>query len=364
LNRRDAPGGEASAGSPNAFRYGDYFAAAADFLRRLGRGALAAAAEKITGEDTGAEVLRQIRIFLEKHGALYHPARVTLLFDDKTVSLVLNVAVSEPGRRCIEGEYALLGALSARHGQWLPRIFGIGSGRTDRGEAIPMFLGEWFEGFCEFHLTGDGDRTVLWDPQTGARTVSADLRRDIYRGAARILGDFYDLPTGAGLLPWHHGAGDFVARIENGAAALRLITVRGYPSTLPPAAAAEQMLRRMLVAFLHLSMRTRIDRADGTGDLLWADAAAVEPTLVGFVEALAEKSPVPGYPDSVATLFLELLRALPADALGALAEESIDGFGPGSDEAGLARRRLTRHVGELAEAVRRLGVRGLRDSLP
>jgi len=356
VKRRQVPGGEALAGSRNVFRYGDYFSAAADFLRRLGRGALAAAAAKITGEDTGAEVLRQIRIFLEKHGAFYHPARVALLFDDRTVSLVLNVAVSEPGRRRIDREYRLLGALAARHGQWLPQIFGSGSGRTGCGEAIPMFLGEWFEGFCEFHLTGDGGRTVLWDPQAGARTVSAEQRKSMYRGAARILGDFYDPPTGAGLLPWHHGAGDFVARIEDGAAALRLITVRGYPSTLPPAATAEQMLRQMLVAFTHLSIRTRIDRADGTGELLWADAAAVEPTLVGFVEALAEKASIPGYPDSVATLFLELLVALPADALGALAEESIDGFGPDTDEAGLARRRLTSHVGELAEAVRRLGV--------
>jgi hypothetical protein len=363
LERRCALGGDAAPGAQTAVCYGDYFLAAADFLRRLGRGALAAAAAKITGEHASAEVLRQIRIFLEKHGAFYHPARVALLFDDQTVSLVLNVAVSEPGRRRIDREYRLLGALAARHGQWLPRIFGSGSGRTGRGEAIPMFLGEWFEGFCEFHLTGDGGRTVLWDPQAGARTVSAEQRKDMYRGAARILGDLYDPPTGAGLHPWHHGAGDFVARIEDGAAALRLITVRGYSAALPPAAAAEQMLRQMLAAFLHLSMRTRIDRADGTGDLLWADAAAVEPTLVGFVEALAEKAPIPGYPDSVASLFLELLGAMPAGVIAALAEESVEGFGPETEEAGLARRRLQTHVGELAVAVRGLCSSGVRDFL-
>jgi hypothetical protein len=227
-----------------------------------------------------------------------------------------------------------------------------------------MFLGEWFEGFYEFHLAGEGDRTVLWDPKTGVRPISAAQRRDIYRGTARIFGDCYEVQTGAFLHPWHHGAGDFVARVEKDAAALRLITVRGYPCSLAGVASAEQMLRQMLAAFLDLSMRTRIDREDGTGELLWADSAAVEPTLIGFVEALAEKPPMPGYPGSLALLFLELLGALPTDALATLSEASIERFGPDTEAADLARRRLQTHVRELSAAVRGLSAAGPPDLSP
>ena len=51
----------------------------------------------------------------------------------------------------------------------------------------------------------------------------------VYREAARILTLYYDVGSGAAIGPWHHAAGDFVARVSpDGRVAVRCITVRGY----------------------------------------------------------------------------------------------------------------------------------------
>ena len=337
----------------HTIRYGDYFTAAAAFLCRRRFHPLAAAAAQVAGRPVHPDHIREIRIFLEKHGAFYHPARVVLRLPDAAVSLVLNVALTEAGRRCLQTDYALLQRLGRRHLRWLPSVALIGSGKTEQGVDLPMFLAQWFEGFCEFHLTGDGSRTVIWDPEGGPRPVAAWQRREIYRGVARILGDYYQLETGARIHPWHHGAGDFIALLKEGGVQLRLVTVRGYPGA-GEGGRSEWILRTLLAAFLHLSVRTRIDRADGTGDLLWADPAVVEPTLIGFVESLADKPPIPGYSEPLPTLFLTLLDTAPERTLHPLAEETLSDFDPGSAEIDFARCSLSGHIHDLKTAVRGL----------
>jgi hypothetical protein len=343
-------------------RYGDYFTAAADFLRHVGTGPLASAAAGISGRPFPPQALRQIRIFLEKHGALYHPARVAADFDGGSVSLALNVALTQAGQRCMETEVPLLGMLSQRYGRWLPKLFHSGWGKTSAGRALPMFLAEWFDGFCEFHLSGSGDRTVIWDPATGSRMASEEQRRELYRGIARIWTDYYQLETGARIHPWHHAAGDFVARLNEKGADLRLITVRGYPATIQgEGAGPEQMLRELMVAFFDLSLRTRIDRDEGTGDLLWADDGAVEPTLVGAAEALADKPAVPGIEEPASTMLIEMLAALPETHLAALAREAAEsGFSRASPEFDLIGRHLAAHADRVAWAAKSLAGSGER----
>ncbi len=291
-------------------------------------------------------------IFLEKHGAFYHPSRVQVRFGKETVSLVLNVAVTDAGRRRLQEEFLLMRSLYGRTVPHLPRLFCSGIGRSPEGRSLPMFLGEWFDGFFEFHLTGRGDQTMLWDPKTGPRRLSHAPRRNLYRGVARILAETYDMETGGRVHPWHHGAGDFICRDgETERIDTRLITVRGYPTPFVDGQAAPgQALRELIVFFLHLSMRTRLDRADGTGDLLWADGETVEPTLVGFAEGLADRS-VPGYPGPLSEVFLMLMRELTPEAVNALAEDALAYFGAGTEEDQIARRRRKRHLTELSEAL-------------
>ncbi len=340
--------------------YREYFTAAAGFLQNLGAGSLASAAEAVTGRPVTPETLRQIRIFLEKHGAFYHPARVELDFGGETVLLALNVALSQEGMRCMDAEIPLLGMLSRQNGRWLPKLLYAGSGKTASGRPFPMFLTEWFAGFCEFHLDGGGDRTVIWDPATGPRPATENQRRDLYRGIARIWADYYRLETGARIHPWHHGAGDFVARVDSREVDLRLVTVRGYPAAVRKEdAGRDRMLRELLLAFFDLSLRTRIDRSEGVGDLIWADDGAVEPTLIGVVEALAEKPAVPGLGDPPEQLLIQILAALSESQLAELAREAAAvGFFSRSPEFELIGRHLAAHAGRLATAARGLAGHG------
>ena len=63
------------------------------------------------------------------------------------------------------------------------------------------------------------------------------------------------------------------------------------------------MLQALLIFFLNLSIRMRLDRYDGVGDIVWADGLVVQSTLDGFFEGLALKPSVASMPDSIDKCF-------------------------------------------------------------
>ena len=52
----------------------------------------------------------------------------------------------------------------------------------------------------------------------------------------------------------------------------------------------QALLDALLVFFLNLTIRMRLDRQDGIGEIVWADDIAIKGTLQGFLEGLALKS--------------------------------------------------------------------------
>ena len=64
---------------------------------------------------------------------------------------------------------------------------------------------------------------------------------------------------------------------------VRLITARQYLGMMEaePETDLETRLEAALYFIANLTMHMRLDRLDGTGDLAWADAASVYPTLRG-----------------------------------------------------------------------------------
>ena len=81
-----------------------------------------------------------------------------------------------------------------------------------------------------------------------------------------------------------------MVRLSDNDLDLRLITVRGYSSLVETNGTdLITILNVLLRFFLHLSLRTRIDRLDGAGDLVWADDTAVQGTVSGFFDGLAHK---------------------------------------------------------------------------
>ena len=343
---------------------GDYFQAVRRFLEGAGRRAIIRACERGGLEAAPASALR---IFLAKHGEYYHPARVEAEIRGKSLCWVVNVAASAAARSLLAREYALLERLGRDFpGSYLPDVYGTGEVDAGRGRALSMFLGQWLVGFHEFHLTRaasrEGPATVLWDPEKGPRRLDAAQSRAVYYQVARILTHYLNLETFEGITAWHHAAGDFVVRIDADAVEVRLISVRDYralftarpePADTPRSVAA--FLETLLVFLLNLSIRTRLDRLDGTGELAWAGPESVAATVEGVLDGLAGK-PAPGeLPLPLDRLFRRFLAACREEDLLDLCRALAAKIDPeGSAGLPLVGRCAQEHAATLVAAFNRL----------
>ena len=341
---------------PGARTYGDYFLGVRAFFETTGREAAAQALRQQGLEPDPAEW----RIFLVKHGEHYHPARVEADGAGGTGEWVVNVAVSDAGRELMRREHANLAALAGRPRRFLPEVYGWAEVECRPGVRMGMLLGEWFDGYHEFHLTrtADGGRgVILWDGEGGNRLLSPSQVVSVYRQAAHILTSYLDLEGFEAIGGWHHAAGDFVVRDGPGAIDVRLVTVREYrPLFGSPPPDLEGLLNACLVFLLQISLRTRLDRLDGTGDMAWSGPEAVGATVDGVQAALAEKP----FPEELPLPFIELFGRFLARCSAELLEGLCAGvvarsFAPGSAERVLARAGLSEHVRLLAAVFGRGG---------
>lgn len=279
-----APAGT-TAPEPAPLSYGTYFDAVRRFLAADDWGALRARFP------SPAEPLSAVDIYLAKHGACYHPARVVVRAGSRRRVLVVNAAVSPMGREILTRETEWLRRLEARFGlHRLPAVHACRAVTLPDGRTLPMFLGRWFEGFHEFHLTDGGRRLVVWAPR-GPRPLTASQRRDLYRQEALILTGCYDLASSGRIADWSHAAGDFVVRPRGDERVdLRLITVRDYRPLLGGGPLEPGAVLPTLALFLvHLSLDLRLDRLDGVGAFALAGTEVLDGAVEGFLQALARK---------------------------------------------------------------------------
>ena len=261
-------------GDDVSVRHADYFKAAQAFLEARNHDVITRAASQRLGYAVKPHDLAEIRIRLEKHGAFYHPARVEIIVGQKQLSFVLNVAISDSGRRFIEQDYHHLKRLNIETPfDYLPQVYGQGQLNRPAGLNFGMFLGEWFDGYHEFHLAPDpADHTlkiVVWDETTGRFFLTAEQTKTLYAQAAKILTCYYNLVSFEQILAWHHAAGDFVVNLAGDRLNLRLITIRRYSPIFANKQQASsvsgdpgRILHALLVFFLNLSIHTRLDRLD------------------------------------------------------------------------------------------------------
>jgi len=329
--------------------YGDYFTAVQSFLEENNHQILREAVSLQSRKNISPDQPLSKNVYLEKHGALYHPSRIELIFREETIQFVLNVAVSASGRKIIDQEYAALTRLCKDlHCPYIPAVYGKGSGRAGQG-SYPMFLGQWLEGFHEFHLseTSPGKREiVVWDMVSGNRYLSDKQAKQLYRKAAFILTSCYHPITFEHIFPWHHAAGDFVVGLQDNLLDLRLITVRGYSSLRADNVDInlQSILETMLVFFLTLSIRMRIDRLDGVKELAWADDFSVQETLNGFFEALETmpEETTRGIP--LAECFEYYLFSMEEKNLLSVAEEIVDHYHTQVIERKIIQENIEAHI--------------------
>jgi len=355
---------KSSRAAPDAFlSVGDYFEAVRSFLEGAGWDAIG---RTLAGWDADVSSAETFRIFLAKHGEYYHPARVEAEIQGRPFHWVVNVAVSAAGRSLLLKEYAILERLNREFRvSYLPEVYGAGEVDAGHGQPVAMFLGQWFWGYHEFHLTrnvpGEEPALVLWDAENGHRHLDRRQACIVYHEVARILTHYFSLATLEGIGAWHHAAGDFVIRLRGNRPEVRLITVRAYRPLFQPRRASgdpardlQALLETVLIFLLNLSIRTRLDRLDGTGDMAWSGALAVEATVAGMLAGLAEKPPPFELPLPFTQLFQRYLANCSVDDLQDLCNGIAATYPPEALETPLIKARLDEHAAALSNALGRL----------
>lgn len=352
--------------NPLSITYGDYFEAASAFIERNNY-ELILNALSYSKQEIRFEQVIEIRILLEKHGQFYHPAKVVAVTDDSETPFVLNVAISQAGMECVGNEYLALQRLHAEiPNDFIPSVYGYGNIISKRNNLpISMFLARWFEGYNEFHISKDpadsGYKIIVWDHINGNLFVSEDHATEIYRQASMIMTFFYNICTVEQIFPWHHAAGDFVVKITDNKPDVKLITVRQYASlyatdTLTDSLAIDSDLifEGLLIFIVVLSIRMRLDRLDGTGDIVWADNKAVEGTIEGFIDGISMKSKSNTIPNNFIDKLITYFLSYSEGQLLEILKTVTSSFNQSAPDIMVINKNLSRHSGELYQAIRKL----------
>lgn len=356
-------------GDVSGTSYREYFNSIENFLAQEDfEPFLLAAGEKLRREILLREV-NKIIIRTEKHGLLYHPASIELILQQEKSKFCLNVAISDSGKTWLQEEISVLQRLHGKfHLPFLPRVcFG--------GNYNSMFflLEDWFEGYHEFHITRDEEeekRLKLWEFGNGYKYISPEQSFEMYSQASKILTLYYDFQDFKEIYPWHHAAGDFIVKIEDDKNPpsppfekgwmggfsrekidVRLSTARRYEPLLDYAQEISPLLA-LFYFFLNLSVRMRLDRIDGVGEVIWADDPCIKATITGFIEALKIKEDLDGYP-GLAGEFSGLAMSFRKDELTDILKPIIDIY-QGSADLPVIANNLEGHIDKLCATLQNL----------
>jgi hypothetical protein len=341
--------------------YGHYFQAIMQAISKAGFRPLREAVSNRLKKDVSLPDIGEIQVFSEKHGSDYHPARIQVSLGDGSVSFVMNVAVTERGKIRLENEFHVLKKLDRKYGfSYLPQAYfqsetlipfdGAGEGGGEK--KLRMFLADWLEGFHEFHLSVDEkesvQKIVVWQGSKSQSTLTKGQARQLYQQVAKIMTLYYDLATFEQIFPWHHAAGDFVVKTEPGMVDVKLITVRQYTSMI--ASCKISIQDALLFFLLNLTLRNRLDRLDGVGDIAWAQKACVEATIEGFLEGLKIKERLGPNAKGITEAFLQHSRCLSKEYLYDMFHALVDSCDPAAPDIPVIRNHLQRHMATLYKA--------------
>jgi hypothetical protein len=309
--------------------------------------------------------VQSLNIYSEKHGNWYHPSKIEVITLQGSARFVLNVALTERGQAAMAQEVRALKYLSGHFSYpWLPTLYFY-----EESEAIPnlgneneplsmsLFLADWFEGFHEFHLSLDPvDETiklVLWDGNLRPNYLSHQQANDVYSDISKILTLYYNPRTYDQIFPWHHGAGDFVVKLDADRIAVRLVTVRQYgPLADPEEISFDEAL---IFFFLNLSLRMRLDRLNGVGEIAWAGEECLASTWEGFREGLRIKEKEEGLPQGFRNSFLKKISWFSKEEITERFEDLLNSYNPKAPDLQVIKRNMVSHINQVLKAIQGLG---------
>jgi len=335
----------------NTISYGDYLSAVGRFLENDNyRVVMTALAHGSRGTAT-AEQVSGLAVLLVKHGEFYHPARMVIETEADAYAFVVNGAVSDVGRDHITGEFKLLAGIYEQFDTpVVPRVFHLGEIEIANGGVIPMFSAEWFDGFCEFHLTGEfpdnRSNVIVWENDESTYFLTREQALDLYGKVAFTLTTAYNFYTFEHISAWHHAAGDFIIKpLDSTQVDLRLITVRNYTPLIDnPSPGPADLIEGLLLFLIKLSIRSRLDRLDGTGDLGWAEDYTLKGTLDGFFRGLDVMAAKMDLPVDFADQFKNVLQCYAPETLQTLFTAIVDKIPASSPEHGFLLERIEGHA--------------------
>jgi hypothetical protein len=340
--------------------YGPYFNAIASFLVQGDDRPLEIALSQHLERAVSVLEVESLEIISQKHGAFYHVAQVRAEVSGQYFSFAINCAAAPQKQAFLESEFALLRDLNKHFPLGLiPRAYALGTSDyvAEDGARLSLkaFIAEWFEGFHEFHLSrqsvGDTPIIRVWDVPTNESFLNAQETQSLYHQAAAILTAYLDPESFNQIYPWHHAAGDFVLKRRQKGVELRLITVRGYLPLVSIESESSDKWIPIVHFFLNLSLRLRLDRLDGTADLVWAAPVCLDGVVSGFLEIWEQKAKM----DSVlpkASLVLEVLRSFTPEEWFSLADlVLVDGLVE-ADEKEFIQLCLEEHMISLCKVLR------------
>ncbi len=308
------------------FTLGDYFDSIRFFLLESKFLPFISLLRESLNKHVGIDDILNIVIRSEKSGAFYHLASVEVLSQGPPIRYSVSSAVSEIGKSWLHDEFEMLVSLENLFGAtYIPRAFFKGEVTLQIGSSegsFSMFLSEWFQDYHEWHFTFDeqGNQQIcIWDLENGYRNATKLESNEIIRLAARILTLFYDTRTFEQIWPWHHAAGDFIVKTEHGITDVKLTTARRYERVMYFTNDNEiNPVVSLLYFFLTLTIKIRLDKVDGIGEVAWAGDFSLEAAVRGFFESLCLMEGEGRYHLGRVEDFLGLFKAFSKDELARL----------------------------------------------
>lgn len=342
----------------------DYFGALKDFILSADGALLCSALKKhgVLPNAASPPDISRVIIRSEKHGAFYHIASVEVIGLEENIKLAVTAAVSESAKTSLDEEYLILQELSEISPDFIPRMYCKESVPWETGsgsEVFLMVLGEWLEGYHEWHASddpGSGERHIqLWDYVNGYRFLSEAESYELLRRAALILTCYYDQASFRQIYPWHHGAGDFVAAAAPELISVKLITARQYEPLVH--FDGEEEADRLVAAIhflLNLALRMRLDRLDGVGEPVWFKAFAVHAAVAGFFAGLTVCQANDRLSIGPIAEFLEIMQSFDSQEIFDMYESLLEIYAEeDQDDFHLIREELPDHAAELHEALQK-----------
>ncbi|OPY72866.1 MAG: hypothetical protein A4E63_01089 [Syntrophorhabdus sp. PtaU1.Bin050] len=338
----------------------DFFSAIRDFILSSEGQPLVALLSRSRNRPVSMEEIGTITIRYEKYGTLYQIASAEIPVNGSRMKFAVSTAVSPFAQKTLDREFKLIGELNHRTSpSYLPQAYYIGTTRVEQEkqtETLTMTLSEWFDDYHEWHFSSDdeeSDRIVIWDMGGGNRFASESESYEIIRQASRILTLYYDAGTYCRVAPWHHGGGDFIVRTGAEGVTVKLVTARGYD---PLASLSTQKkinpYNALLLFFLELTLKMRLDKLEGMGETTWAGASVVKAAYHGFMQALKIKEEQEEWEDVEVENFTALLLSLRRDEVEKLIRSHLDEyvFHDTSDYRAVM-NHLERHAADLCAVI-------------